>query len=80
MIPTLMFWGLVIGRWWMIPLAAIVWPLLVRDVCTTLDCRVGASALGAVNAAVAVGIHQLVRFGWRHIRVRRHPEAQTPPP
>lgn len=82
MIPTLLFWGLVVGRWWMIPLAAVVWPVLVRDVCTTLDCRLGASALGAVNVALAVGIHQLVRLAWRRARerTRRRPQEAAPLP
>ena len=80
MIPTLIFWGLIVGRWWMVPLAAVVWPVLVRDVCTTLDCRVSASALGALNMAIAVGVHQLVRVGWRRSRGRVQLTPEPPRP
>ena len=70
MIPTLLLPALIIGRWWLIPIAAVVWPLLIADTCTTLDCRLGAAVLAAVNAAVGVGVHQLIRWAWTRSRTR----------
>ncbi len=47
MIPTL----LVVGRWWLVPVAGVVWAVLV-------DAGAGAFALGTVNAAVGVAVHR----------------------
>jgi len=59
MIPTAIFAGLLARRWWSVPVIASLWAVVV-----TLDAD-GAIAeaflLGAVNAAVGVGVHVLVR-------------------
>ncbi len=65
MIPIVLLPALIIGGWWVIPIVVVVWPLLIADTCTTLHCRLTAGALGAANALVGVGVHQLIRRTWR---------------
>lgn len=72
MIPTLLLPGLILGRWWLVPIAAVAWPaLLVADaIGGGWGFAVSAGALAAVNVAVAVAVHRgavflvrgLVRF------------------
>lgn len=79
MIPTLIFFGLVFGRWWKSALvgAAIGWPLLLL-VSGTLQSApkplVGVLAqavgLAVVNAGVGVAIHQAVLRMIRGMRSR----------
>ena len=61
MIPTLILFGLVFGRWWRLSLAAaaVGWPvvLVVDD---TMDVEVGllgAASLAVINAGVGVLLH-----------------------
>ena len=79
MIPTMMVFGLVLGRWWKSALiaAAIFWPVLLvvtrvlpsgSDVGPFLVDVLLASGLAAANAAVGVGIHQLVLYVFRRVR------------
>jgi len=72
-IPTLILLGLVLGRWWrfVIPLAAVGWPilLLVTGVDRGLDFVVGASAFAFANVVVGVLLYQVVAGAGRH---RRH--------
>ncbi len=62
MIPTLLLPGLVIGRWWLVPIAAVGWPvlLIVDGVGTgnTWAFAVSAGALAAGNVGIAVGVHR----------------------
>ena len=64
MIPTMILFGLVFGRWWKSALvaAAILWPTLLwaQDVITTPGEAVAAALLGVLNSAVGIGAHQLV--------------------
>lgn len=74
MIPTVILWGLVFGRWWKATLigSAIAWPAVL-----VIDGAVGAwsgqllaaALLAVVNAAVGVAVHQGVL--WLVRRVRR---------
>ena len=76
MIPTMILFGLVFGRWWKSALvaAAILWPTLLwaQDVITTPGEAIAAAVLGVLNSAVGVGAHQLVlglvRVGRRQSR------------
>lgn len=76
MIPTIILFGLVFGRWWKSALvaAAIVWPTLlwVQDVISTPGGAIAAAVLGVLNSAVGIGAHRLVlglvRVGRRHWR------------
>jgi len=61
MIPTMIVFGLVFGRWWKLAITAgaVLWPAIlvftgVIDVADVL----GAAALGALNTAVGVAVHQ----------------------
>jgi hypothetical protein len=65
MIPTLILFGLVFGRWWRATLiaAAIGWPvlLLATGVMHSGTGLVGAAGLAVINTGAGVGIHQGVR-------------------
>lgn len=74
MIPTVILWGLVFGRWWQATLigSAIAWPavLVIDGVVGAWSGQLLAAALLAVvNAAVGVAVHQGVL--WLVRRVRR---------
>ena len=62
MIPTMILFGLVLGRWWRptLLLAAIVWPviLLADGVMGVEAGLLPAAGLGALNAAVGILTHQ----------------------
>lgn len=71
--------GLVLGRWWRttLILAAVLWPVLAWGAIQQGPGAhptnvVLASGLGVANAAVGVGIHQVVLWAVRMaLRVRR---------
>jgi hypothetical protein len=64
MIPTMILFGLVLGRWWKVtvPLAAVTWPLLLVMSDVDLDrSEVAAAAiLGVANAAVGAALYLAV--------------------
>lgn len=72
MVPTMILFGVALGRWWRWALvgAAIVWPvlLLVDGVAGIGPQLLGASALGVANAAVGIAAHQLVFRGLHKLR------------
>lgn len=73
MIPTLIIFGLVFGRWWRVTLvaAAIGWPLLLvasGTGATGLE-LFGAAGLALANTLVGVAVHRFVR--WTAGRLRR---------
>lgn len=78
-IPTLILFGLVAGRWWRLSLAtaALLWPVLLvtTGVMGLEPGLLGASALALANTAVGVGVHQAVRWAVRG--VRRRPASGT---
>lgn len=54
-IPTMLLVGLVVGRWWAIPLGGVAWALLVAFAASLASGDIPlAAALGAVNVAVGV--------------------------
>jgi hypothetical protein len=59
-IPVLLLVGLLAGRWYAVPLAVIVWPLLLGlDGVTTDPLNlVGGAGLAAVNTAIGVAMHK----------------------
>lgn len=72
MIPTMMLFGVLFGRWWKSTLvaSAVGWPLLLL---VTGDMGFGwavavASGLGLANAAVGVLIHQGLLWAVRLLR------------
>ena len=62
MIPTLILFGLLLGRWWRLSLvtAALGWPaaLVATDVISVGPGLLGASGLAIANTGVGVLIHQ----------------------
>jgi hypothetical protein len=75
MVPTLLLFGLVLGRWWRTTLLAalIGWPLLLL-VTTAIEpgwTILGAAAIGVVNTGVGVLIHQAVLWWLRTWRPSR---------
>jgi hypothetical protein len=72
MIPTMILFGLIFGRWWRVTLvaAALGWPLLlvVADVAGIEASLLGAAVLAVVNAGVGVLVHQGVLLACRHLR------------
>ena len=64
MIPTMILFGLILGRWWRVALiaAAVAWPalLLAGGTISSVAEVVRAAALGFANAAAGVLVHQSV--------------------
>lgn len=55
MIPTLILAGLLIGRWWAVPAAAVAWPALLLIVgALDLSSVPAAAAFAILNTAVGV--------------------------
>lgn len=65
MIPTLILFGLIFGRWWRAALiiSAVGWPalLLTTDVTAADHTLLTASLLAIANTAAGVAVHQLIR-------------------
>lgn len=72
MIPTMIIFGLIFGRWWLVTLAAaaVGWPLLLvaTSVAEVDASLIGAAALAIVNAGIGVLVHQGFLHGYRHLR------------
>lgn len=64
MIPTMLLFGLILGRWWKTCLVAgtLFWTLLLwtMDIIESPNEFLSAGGLAALNTLVGVGIHQLV--------------------
>ncbi|WP_122261405.1 hypothetical protein [Ornithinimicrobium cerasi] len=62
MIPTMLLFGLALGRWWKTSLVVgtLGWPLLLwfDNIIESFNAFLGAAGLAAVNTAVGVAIHQ----------------------
>jgi hypothetical protein len=71
MIPTILIPSLAIGRWWTIPVAAILWTALLLEMGTIGAADIPAAAgLAAANAAIGVVVHQALRSLFRQFRGR----------
>lgn len=77
MIPILILFGLIFGRWWRssIAVAAVGWPavLVASDVMSVEPGLFGASALAVANTAVGVVVHQGIMRVIRMVRRSSHP-------
>lgn len=83
-IPTMILFGLVFGRWWRTALAvsAFTWPvLLVADgVVATVDGVVSAAVLSLLNAGLGVAVHQgLLRLSQARPRASSVRDRPGPP-
>jgi hypothetical protein len=69
MIPAMILFGLVLGRWWRLALAAsaVLWPAIVLadGAIDSVGEVIGAVGLGVANAAVGVLAHQAVLQAYR---------------
>lgn len=88
MIPTMILFGLLLGRWWKTALVVgtAAWPalLLADGVIGTPAGVVGAAGLALINTAVGIAVHQgvlaLLRAARSHRRRgRRRPRHGQPP-
>lgn len=74
MIPTLMLFGLVFGRWWRFALAtaAVAWPvaLAVTDVMSPEWGLITAAMLAVANTLAGVLLHQGASWCVRHARIQ----------
>jgi hypothetical protein len=81
MIPTLILFGLVFGRWWRLSLvvAAVGWPaMLVAGSVMELEVGlVGAAGLAVLNTGVGVLVHHAVRRAFRTMRTRHRADASA---
>lgn len=78
MIPTMIVFGLLFGRWWKtaVILGALVWPsLLLTDSAISGSARdiLGAALFGLANTAAGVGVHQAVLRAVRRFRLTNGP-------
>ncbi|MCV2396258.1 hypothetical protein OEB99_18260 [Actinotalea sp. M2MS4P-6] len=84
MIPTMIAFGLVLGRWWRLtlPLAAVVWvTVLVADGVMGLEPGlIGAALLAVANAGLGVLVHQgvLQSYRWLRRRASHRSHSHTP--
>jgi hypothetical protein len=69
MIPTMLLFGLVVGRFWAIPVGAVVWAVLVAATTDSSNLAF-AAGLGAANTAVAVAVHRAVAMALSEARLR----------
>lgn len=80
MIPTMILFGVIFGRWWLIALvvAALGWPLLlvVTDVVRVNAGLVEAAVLAVANAGIGVLVHQGLREAF--LRLRRPVSGGVP--
>jgi hypothetical protein len=69
--------GLVVGRWWAIPVAALIWPgfLMAKHLGSEVQFLFGAAALGATNAAAGVAVHKLAFKLFQVARNRLHAKS-----
>lgn len=72
MIPTLILAGLVVGRWWFVPVAAVAFPavLIVGDVgsASNFALALGGGVFGAANTAAGVAVHRMALALLRALR------------
>jgi hypothetical protein len=68
-IPTVLLAGVVVGRWWVVPLAAVAWAgILFTNGSCDLTCAPGAAGLAIVNTAAGVLLHKAAVWLYRHVQ------------
>ena len=76
MIPILLLVGLLAGRWYVVGIAAVAWPLILglNGTLTGSEQYFEAAALAMANTAVGVAVHKAVvwplRLAWGKARPR----------
>ena len=82
MIPTMIVFGLIAGRWpkTALTFGAVGWAvILLHDETITISQILGAALFGLVNTGVGVGIHQGVLWLIRHVRGSRSRMTEQAP-
>ncbi|RIK16663.1 MAG: hypothetical protein DCC50_04265 [Acidobacteria bacterium] len=81
MVPTLLLFGLVAGRWWKsaLLLGCVGWVAigLQQGFVDTVGSAAAAGAVALGNTAVGVAVHQALLFCWRYLVARRGEEADV---
>jgi hypothetical protein len=68
-IPTVFLAGALIGRWWFVPTAGLVWVVLLVSVNDLgLSAAPFAAGFAMANAAVGVAVHKTIVLALRHVR------------
>lgn len=87
MIPTMILFGLVFGRWWkvVLPAGAVVWVVILAlapEISMTGTDWLLAAILGAANTAAGVAVHQIVLalIRWLVARALRGRSTSGPAP
>ena len=66
MIPVLLIAGLVVGRWWLVPVGAVLWPALLLadgvDTGSAWQFAAAAGVLAAANVAVPVALRRVAAY------------------
>ena len=82
MIPTMLLFGCVLGRWWKTTLVVgtLGWPLLLwlENIIGTPNELLGAAVLAALNTAIGVAIHQSLLRLFRWARRDRRASDRVP--
>ena len=75
MIPILILVGLLGGRWYLVPIAAVAWAAIlgVTGTISGFETYAEAAALGAANTAVGVALHQIIVRFLRGARSKMRP-------
>ena len=74
MLPVVLLVSVVIGRWWLVPGAALFWGVVIvaTNPDRSVDLFFAAAGLAAANAAVGVLAHRTVTAAARAVRRARH--------
>lgn len=70
MIPTVIVVAALVGRWWAIPAAGVLWPLILmvtKDDPPTSGTLARAAALGVLNGGVGIGLRKMIDWSVRSV-------------
>jgi hypothetical protein len=73
-IPSLILAGLIVGRWWIVPIAMVAWPALLIG--TGIDSGIRVIAAGSLIPVPNVALGVALRRGARHLWNRRGVDSQ----
>jgi hypothetical protein len=68
MIPSLILAGLIVGRWWIVPVAMVAWPALLIGTGVGSGLSLSAVLVAVPNAALGVALRLLAVRLWRFPR------------
>jgi hypothetical protein len=84
MIPTMLLYGLILGRWWKtcLVVGSLCWPLFLwlENIIDTHNEFLGATGLAALNTAVGVALHQSLLRLLKWLRKDRRALDHAPTP